>query len=768
MFKKYYFRSGFIAGIVTLLSLSTVQGADFLLDLSSPEIRAAIKQQGGGVVADGPEGVAKQADQKKILFFGNSITRHPPSKQVDWSNNWGMAASAENKDYVHLVVEALSNSGGKKVDFMIENGVPFESGFETYNLNDLDAALTYNADIVVIAIGENANSLTTQEKKDTFEEKLNEIVRALKQAGNPTIVIRSTFWGQTERDEILKQVAGKHDCLYADISHLVVDESNYARSERDYTHEGVGMHPGDKGMQNIADAILAALKTDPSLFQGEDFRLDLNSPDVRASIEKQGAEIVDGGPGGHPAVKIISRAEVGNSSTAAAKLVILPFDVAPYKGAKIEISGQVRGENITKPGHVYTGVKVQLHVMTAGGQQSWIDQGGTHGTFDWKELSARSGIPQDANEAFLTLGMQECTGTVWISDVVIRLVEEAKVRPAPKDVNVTTQLRGVMSPLDVDPQDFKAMKEWNINLVRWQMFGVPEHLADYDGWFARQLVKIEQALDQAEANDIGIIIDFHYLPGGREENGDSRLFYDKKLQEDFIGYWEQIATRFKDHPALYAYDLMNEPVQRSESPEGVDNWYELQVRTAKAIREIDPKTLITIESDDWCNPGGYLTLEPIELPGIIYQVHSYWPGGFTHQGIFTDQGIAKDVDSKESAVTYPGIIGGQFVDKEALRKSLQPVRDFQLAYDVPIYVGEFSAVRWAPGAAQFLDDLISIFEEYGWDWSYHAFREYGGWSVEHENLPYDRDHHVKASEPTDRQEVLMKWFKLNKPYGTSK
>ena len=47
-------------------------------------------------------------------------------------------------------------------------------------------------------------------------------------------------------------------------------------------------------------------------------------------------------------------------------------------------------------------------------------------------------------------------------------------------------------------------------------------------------------------------------------------------------------------------------------------------------------------------------------------------------------------------------------------------------------VGEFSAITWADGADRYIADCISLFNEHGFDWTYHAFREWPGWSVEHE------------------------------------
>jgi len=69
---------------------------------------------------------------------------------------------------------------------------------------------------------------------------------------------------------------------------------------------------------------------------------------------------------------------------------------------------------------------------------------------------------------------------------------------------------------------------------------------------------------------------------------------------------------------------------------------------------------------------------------------------------------------------------------------LAPVLAFQQKYKVPIYVGEFSCIRWAPlsplnglpTANNYVADAIALFESYGWSWTYHAWRQYYGWDAE--------------------------------------
>ena len=134
-------------------------------------------------------------------------------------------------------------------------------------------------------------------------------------------------------------------------------------------------------------------------------------------------------------------------------------------------------------------------------------------------------------------------------------------------------------------------------------------------------------------------------------------------------------------------------------------------------------------ADDHCGtaelgqPDGLLAFEPIDVPNVVYSVHMYIPHGFTHQNVY----------GATTPKVYPGEIDGRMWDKQQLEEALQPAIEFQQTYNVHMYIGEFSAIRWAPdnSAYRYLKDVIDILESHDWDWSYHAFREWDGWSVEH-------------------------------------
>jgi len=204
-------------------------------------------------------GIAQAAEFQKVLFLGNSITFHGPSKKVDWAGNWGMAASAQDKDYVHLVTKALAEKGGCELATSVKNIATFERQHATYDMALFSDAVAFGADLIVVCIGENVPSLKTDEQQAQFKGSVVKMLSLIKGERKPVIVVRSSFWADAAKDRALKQACAEVGGLFVDIGALCKDEANFARSERPFTHAGVANHPGDKGMQAIADAIVAAV-----------------------------------------------------------------------------------------------------------------------------------------------------------------------------------------------------------------------------------------------------------------------------------------------------------------------------------------------------------------------------------------------------------------------------------------------------------------------------------------------------------------------------
>ena len=68
------------------------------------------------------------AEGLRVLFFGNSITRHGVKEDIGWHHDWGMAASAKEKDYVHLVLSEIRKTHPDAYDCICK-GAEWESNY---------------------------------------------------------------------------------------------------------------------------------------------------------------------------------------------------------------------------------------------------------------------------------------------------------------------------------------------------------------------------------------------------------------------------------------------------------------------------------------------------------------------------------------------------------------------------------------------------------------------------------------------------------------
>ena len=437
------------------------------------------------------------------------------------------------------------------------------------------------------------------------------------------------------------------------------------------------------------------------------------------------------------------------------------IDLSRFAGKGFRASIRARGEGIEKPRANWLGFKFMLSYRDGvDGGQVWPAAGGRSGDFDWRLFSFSTDISAKPGKGELTLGLQEAGGKVQFDLSTLRIEcrrplfePDAGTEKCVYDERVRAygQLRGVMLPGGpCKEDDFRTLHAWGATLARYQMsrgWGQTrdnQDVGEYLAWVDGKLDHLERdVLPWAAKYGIKIVVDLHVAPGGRTEGGDMLMFYEPKYAEAFEAAWRRIATRFRGRPEIYGFDLINEPDQKEVALEDGD-WIGLQRRVAKIVREIDPVTPIVIESNGWDGPSTYSYMKALDLTNVIYQVHMYLPMEFTHQGVH-----AKDGNYRR--VAYPN----DRHDREFLRRKLQPVRDFELRHGAKIYVGEFSAIAWAEGADRYIRDCISIFREYGWDWTYHAFREWDGWSVEHEGPDAG---HMKRVAETPRMKALKDGF----------
>jgi endoglucanase len=442
----------------------------------------------------------------------------------------------------------------------------------------------------------------------------------------------------------------------------------------------------------------------------------------------------------------------------------LPADL--MRGCIVRASAMVKATNVSTKPNPWNGIKFML-ALESPERKLWPQAPLATGTFDWQNAVFSARIPPDATAVTLCLGLEQVTGQVWFDDLKISIAKPPTIsKPAPLPGprfkgHDLPRLRGAMVGPNIDEAGLRTFgRDWKANLIRWQLIrhgrpGQPSSLADYDAWLDGELKRLDAALEHCEKYGLFVVVDLHSPPGGKATassyiGSDDRLFADRKAQDKLVEVWRRIATRYKDAKSVWGYDLANEPVEDLVE-EGCDDWHDLAERTAKAIREIDPQRAIIVEAPPWGSPESLAEFTPISVSNVVYSAHMYVPAAFTHQGVFKPT---------EKPVVYPGRIEGKMWDRAALEAALKPVIEFQKNYNAHIYMGEFSAIRWAPGdsAGRYLSDVIEIFEQYGWDWSYHAFREWSGWSVEHGS---DRSDTRPAAQPTDRQKLLQEWYGKN-------
>lgn len=168
---------------------------------------------------------------------------------------------------------------------------------------------------------------------------------------------------------------------------------------------------------------------------------------------------------------------------------------------------------------------------------------------------------------------------------------------------------------------------------------------------------------------------------------------------DFVNFWVQMSTAFKNEPAVVAYDLTNEPHDMGQA-----NWANIAQAAVTAIRGNDDHKTIMIEGDGWANATYWAQYNGssafISDPdnNYYYEAHLYFDHDFS--GTY-----AWPYDQEAQNTENPAFGPNVGADR------LAPFVTWCETNNVPCYLGEYGIPnddpRWLTVLNNFLNELDS-------------------------------------------------------------
>ncbi len=192
---------------------------------------------------------------KRLLVIGNSIMFHAPAPSLGWANSNGMAASAPEKDFVHLLTARLQTiNPATTMQLQVGAGIELNFGLPTYLMEEFDEPMqTFKPDLIVIRIGENVSDGEVQTRKfeSQFRQFIDRLIRL--SSGQPVKIVTTTsVWEKPQTDAVIRKVIAEKGLTLVDLS-CMIGQSQYFAGQ--YANKGVAAHPNDAGMQRISDMI---------------------------------------------------------------------------------------------------------------------------------------------------------------------------------------------------------------------------------------------------------------------------------------------------------------------------------------------------------------------------------------------------------------------------------------------------------------------------------------------------------------------------------
>jgi len=257
------------------------------------------------------------------------------------------------------------------------------------------------------------------------------------------------------------------------------------------------------------------------------------------------------------------------------------------------------------------------------------------------------------------------------------------------------RLRNIYRANWITELDLANVKALGLNFIRlpfwYRLLEDDERPYRYkpEGW---QI--LDGFISLSRGHGIYVMLDLHGVQGcqgpwghtGR--SGHNELWSDEQNQARAVALWRAIAERYRDQPAVVAYDLMNEPFG-APSLEALSGLYD---RMYQAIREVDDRHIIIME-DGYRYENNMPDPRRFGWKNVIYSNHFYER--------------ADDLAGHQAHADRIAALGVSWAHR----------------YGVPIYFGEFSMMNVMPFGMEALSYYLQRFNQAGMQWSPWTFKK---------------------------------------------
>lgn len=198
-----------------------------------------------------------------VLFMGNSIARNKPVPAIGWHGDWGMAATARDKDYVHRTVALLAERGVAAEGVLADRDCPECDGAIDEQIHNMDQIERLKPRWVVIQLAEHSGVIELLSGKMTSQYR--RLLQGLTALKVPHIYCLGS-WGEKEADGLHAQSIHYAIRDFPGVEFLPLhaassDTANYGDTTL-FKDAGVVWHPGDRGMEAMARILADAISAD--------------------------------------------------------------------------------------------------------------------------------------------------------------------------------------------------------------------------------------------------------------------------------------------------------------------------------------------------------------------------------------------------------------------------------------------------------------------------------------------------------------------------